>query len=93
MNFLAWYGIGVATIALTLLIESLRHGYNLGRSFYELYDVLVKRADALSTTLLGLVAFLGPLLPVIFAYFVARNWYDSLPVNDDDTKDFPWNKD
>ena len=96
MNFLGWYGIGVATIVLTLLIEAYRHGckeMRIRRAFSELYDILIRKADVLSTVLLGLVALGGPLLIVAIIYFVTRNWVDSLAVDEDGNRDFPWTKD
>ena len=96
MNFLGWYGVGVATILLTLLIEAYRHGHRdkrIRRALSEVYEILIGRADMLSTIILLLVSLLGPVLPVAFAYCIARNWYDGLTVDDDDNKEFPWTKD
>ncbi len=95
MNFLGWYGIGVATIIITLWVEAYRHAHSMKfrQAFSEVYEILIRKADMLSTVLLSLVALLGPVLPFIVAYFIARNWYDSLAVDEDDNKDFPWTKD
>ena len=96
MNFLIWYAIGVLTLLVTFFVQGCvdaPKGKRISRATSEMYDIFVKRADKLSTVLLGIVALLGPLLPVIFAYFIARNWYDSLAINDDGTKDFPWDYD
>ena len=96
MTFLEWYGIGVATIVLTFLIEGYRNSYRdmrIRRAFNEVYEILVTKADMASTIVLGLVALLGPVLPFAFAYFIVRNWYDALAVDDDGNKDYPWTKD
>lgn len=93
MNFFEWYGIGVATIVLTLFYETYSDRRNIKQALKELYEILVSKANTVSTILLALVALFGPLLPFIFAYFIARNWYDSLPVDEDDKKDFPWSDD
>ena len=96
MNFLIWYGIGIATIMITLFIESCRHNPKTRRirqSFSDLYSILYKEADWFSNILLALFALLGPLLLVIFAYFITRNWYDSLPVDEDNKRAYPWSKD
>lgn len=96
MNFLQWYGIGVTTIMLTLLIEAYRHSHRdmrVRNALSEVYQILIGRANILSTILLLLVSLFGPMLPVIFAYLIARDWYDGLTVDDDDNKEFPWTKD
>lgn len=93
MSFLTWYGIGVATIVLTLFYETYSDSRNIKHALKELYETLVSKAGPLSTTLLGLVSLFGPLLPFIFAYFIGRNWYDSLAEDEDGNKDYPWSND
>jgi len=96
MNFLTWYGIGVATIVVTLFIEAIRHsprGLRFRRAFNELYRILYKKADAVSTVILVTAALLGPILPIIFVYLITRNWYNDLPIDEDDKKIYPWSGD
>lgn len=96
MNFLIWYGIGVTTIIITLFIESYRcnpKNRRIRRSFYELYQIFYKKADAVSTVVFVVAALLGPMLPVIFVYLIARNWYNGLPTDEDNKKIFPWSND
>lgn len=92
MNFLTWYGIGVATIFITFLQQTWRDN-GLQSGLQEMYDTFVKRGDWVSTMLLLLLALGGPLLIVAIIYFVTRNWLDSLPVDDDGNRDYPWTKD
>ena len=89
MGFLTWYGIGVATLFVTFAQQAARES-GVVNGAREMYDVFIRRGDVVSTSLLLLLALAGPLLIVGIAYLVGRNWYDSLPVNDDDTKVYPW---
>lgn len=100
MNFLTWYGIGIATIVITLFIEALTYspkGHRIRQAFYELYSIFCKQTDLVSNVIVVatvvVVALLGPILLVIFAYLIARNWYDSLPIDDEDKKVYPWSSD
>ena len=93
MIFLGWYGIGAATIVILLLVESYINSRSISIAFRELYEILISKTDILSVTILLLVALLGPLVSVGIAHFMVRAWYDSLPVDDNDKKDFPWTKD
>lgn len=96
MNFLIWYGIGIATIVITLFAEAYKRSpknRRIRRSFSELYSIFYKEANWVSNILLVPFALLGPLLPIIFAYFIARNWYDVLPEDEDGKKVYPWNDD
>lgn len=80
MNFLIWYGIGIATIIITLFVEAFLYGpkdRRIRRAFYELYKILYKKADAVSTVILVVAALLGPLLTVIFVYFIINNWLNT----------------
>ena len=62
-------------------------------SFSGVYEILFTKADLVSTTLFALLSVFGPILPVMFVYFIARNWYDDLPTDEDNKKVYPWSKD
>ncbi len=93
MNFLTWCGIGMATVVITLFIEALKHSpkdRRIRRAFHELYMIFYKKADLFSTTTLGIAILLGPLLTVIFVYFIVGNWLERLGMNKGDKKIYPW---
>lgn len=92
MSFLTWCGIGIATVVITLFIEALRHSpkdRRIKRAFRELYEIFYKKADLFSTTILGVATLLGPLVTVIFVYFIVSDWLNRLAI-DDSSKIWPW---
>ena len=93
MNFLIWYGIGLATVVITLFVDALLHSpkdRQIRRAFYELYNIFYKKADLVSTTILVVISLLGPLLTVIFVYFITSDWLDTLAVDENNKKIYPW---
>lgn len=96
MGFLGWYGFGAATIVILLFVEAYRNNRRdrrIKHALSELYNILFKKADWLSTGILLLMALGGPLLIIAIIYFIVRNWYDNLDTDDDDKKIYPWNDD
>jgi len=90
MTFLAWYCTGVITLISTFWIEAYRRGYGghgLKYAFYQIYEILVKKASILSTFLLAVTALLGPLLILLFAYFIIHNWYYGINIDEEGKKD------
>ena len=92
MIFLQWYVIGVAIVVLLFVQQAIRDNVTLKKAYDEVYDLFIRRADKLSTVILLLVALLGPLLIPAIAYFQLRSWQDSLAVDEDGNRDYPWSK-
>jgi len=90
MNFFEWYGTGIVIILALFCWQAYTLNDTIMKAVDEVYDIFIRRADGLSTSLLLVLALLGPLLIPAIAYFKFREWQDSLAVDDDDNIDYPW---
>ena len=93
MNFIQWYAMGVVVLLMLFSWDTYnKSNYSIKIAANEVYDTLVRRADALSTSVLLITALAGPLLVLVIAYFIFRAWLDSLAVDEDDNRIYPWSK-
>ena len=92
MNFLQWYGMGIVILLMLFSWEAYNTHNSIKEAGNEVYDVFIRRADILSTSALLIAALFGPLLVLAIAYFIFRAWQDSLAVDEDDNRVYPWSK-
>ena len=92
MNFFEWYGSGLVILLILFAQQAYRVYGTIKKAAYEVYDILIRGADKLSTSVILLVALLGPLLLPIIAYFQFRSWQNGLAVDEDDNREYPWSK-
>jgi len=92
MSFLQWYGIGIVILLMLFSWEALITNNTIKKAIDEVYDVFIRKADKLSTSVLLIVALFGPLLLPAIGYFKFRSWQDSLAVDEDDNRVYPWSK-
>ena len=92
MNFIQWYGSGIVILWMLFSWQAYNTHDSIRKAAYEVYDVLIRRADILSTSVLLISALAGPLLVLAIAYFIFRAWQDSLGVDEDGNRDYPWSK-
>lgn len=92
MNFIQWYGTGVVILLMLFSWEAYNTNNSIKEAGNEVYDVFIRRADILSTSALLIAALAGPLLILAIAYFIFRAWQDSLAVDEDGNRDYPWSK-
>ncbi len=90
MNFFEWYGIGIVIILATLSWQAYEDKNTITEAVAQMHDIIIRKADALSTGILLIVALLGPLLLLAIAYFKFREWQDGLAVDEDGNRDYPW---
>ena len=92
MNFFEWYGIGLLILLILFAQQAYRDFGTIKKATDEVYDIFVRKADKLSTTVILLVALFGPLLLLIIAYLQFRLWQNGLAVDEDGNRDYPWSK-
>ena len=92
MSFLTWYGIGLVILFVLFAQQAYRDNATIKKAAGEVFDIFIRRADKLSTIVIFTVALLGPLLLPIIAYFQFRAWQNSLAVDEDGNRDYPWSK-
>lgn len=90
MSFLEWYGTGIVIIIALFSWQAYKDTDTIAKAADEVYDIFIRKASVISTGILLIVTLLGPLLLPAIAYFVFRAWHDSLPIDEDDNKDYPW---
>ena len=92
MNFIEWYGAGIVILLALFSWQAYDTNVTIKKAAYEVYDIFIRSADALSTSVLLIVALLGPLLILAIGYFEFRTWQNSLAVDEDGNRDYPWSK-
>jgi len=92
MNFFEWYGIGIVILLILFAQQGYRDYRTIKKAASEVYDIFIRRADKLSTSVILLVALLGPLLLPMIAYFQFRAWQYGLAVDEDGNRDYPWSE-
>jgi len=90
MIFLEWYGIGIAILFVLFGWHSYESTDTLRGAAMKTYDMFMRDADVVSTGILLIVALLGPLLLPAITYFKFREWQDSLAIDEDGNRDYPW---
>lgn len=92
MNFLEWYGSGIVIILVLFSWQAYSTCATIKKAADEVYDIFIRRADGLSTSVLLIMALFGPLLLPAIGYFKFRSWQDGLTVDEDGNRDYPWSK-
>lgn len=93
MSFLIWYASGLVIMLTVFAWQAIKDNPTLAKAANELYNIFIRKANKLSTSVLLLFALFGPLLLIALAYFRFRTWQNSLAVDEDDNRDYPWSKD
>jgi uncharacterized BrkB/YihY/UPF0761 family membrane protein len=92
MSFLQWYGSGIVILLALFGWQAYTLNDTIRQAVDEVYDIFIRKADVLSTSILLILSLLGPLLLPAIAYFKFREWQDSLAVDEDGNRDYPWSK-
>ena len=92
MAFLEWYGSGIIILIVLFCWQAIETTDTIKKAADEVYDVFIRRADMLSTSVLLIAALFGPFLVLWILYFIFRAWQDSLAVDEDDNRIYPWSK-
>ena len=90
MSFLQWYGMGIVILLMLFSWEAYNTHNTIKKAANEVYDVFIRRGNVLSTSAILIAALFGPLLILAIGYFIFRAWHDSLTVDEDGNKDYPW---
>jgi hypothetical protein len=90
MNFFEWYGTGIVIIIALFSWQAYKDNDTIAKAADEVYDIFIRKASVISSSILLIVTLLGPLLLPVIVYFIFHAWRDGLAVDEDDNKDYPW---